>query len=281
MRRKEIAALRSELTAWKEQASDRPGRVLHDMITEAETLIPRLDGLKRLNPTDEILQLHDELGNLIAVLADKCSRVPFLARLVWLMYEIRNSHQMRLHTPLHKGRDYFNIGYVSVAQGKIRLGIRLVALALIEDIYFWQDKTLEQVRESNAYQFLVMHGCDERIATLLKKRVEMYRESRRLLYHPEEILDVDFKLCELLYGVDGQTGLDTAFLEAKLDQASKETDPNKKGRLWEGIAHFLMSQVDGVSVVYRRKRTRTSDIDVLCRVESRGRGRHRAPRWSL
>jgi hypothetical protein len=265
-----LPLVRDRIPSWTERlrrgGKDEQCVVLQEVVVESEELMQNFDEFEKLDPTDEILKLHDQVGLFVTAMVSAFCHVPLVARLVWRMLQITSQYQVRIERPVHRGRDYYNAGLLLANQGDLHRGAKLVVLALIEDIYFWKD--LGRVKESCSYQFLVRNGYDERIATRLHEKIRSYWDTGTALWHPEDILYLDPEMTSLLRRRIPDVGLSLAHLSAKVEKVSCEIDSQKKGPLLEELAHALLSQVDGVRVLGRHERTETSDVDVLCRVES-------------
>lgn len=179
-------------------------------------------------------------------------------------YDLRCKQQDRSGQILHKGAELFNAGLCRHHEGREEAAIRLVTLALIEDVMHFA--SLEEVKGSNAYAFLAgVYGIEtaDRLAALAHDQ----RQKRGQVPFPEEVLYLCREHEDSIppFPARVQYRVNRVLLE-KLRGEADDPVARKTGKAWERLVLYLMSGIEGVQFWESRRLTRSSEIDLVFRI---------------
>jgi hypothetical protein len=205
------------------------------------------------------------LGNFLSsfcLIVGFTSDYSILLSRIQKLYIIICEEQINNAKAIHKGRELYNEGLINYHHGKKQLGIRLITLALIEDILHGDVKI---AKTSLAYRFLASNVYNEYTANYICERLtNRISKMHNDIMFPEEVLNAEDHI-EVIPGFASEYFIyNPVQYKLLLNQLQKNDD--KTGRNLEVLIQHLFSSIIGLQFMTDRLRTSSSELDLIYRI---------------
>lgn len=230
---------------------------------EGDQIDKALDSLSDFS--EENIDICHKLGDFLAFLIPYFRyNLSALRGRIEKLYYVQCEQQKKNGSPRHKGRDLYNWGLTLYLEGQKEAGVRLITLALIEDIYH---NGLNWATRSNAYRFLAANIYNENtvklVAEEIKKRIKVIKGQKEVFF-PEEILNHCDHLTIIPFPISHYFVLNpiqyTCLLKSLL------ADTKNDGRSLEELVKHLFGSIVGLYFIKKRLPTNSSEFDLIYQI---------------
>lgn len=212
------------------------------------------------------LKLSGFLANLVRVSPNGMFGLQGILR---KLYATRCKKQKTLGKRLHKALELHNEGILLLATGKKNTGVRMVTLALIEDMLHPDPEKPNWELESHAFRFLATKVYNEAITKgiwyELKSRIDELSiiKKDQEIWYPDEVLDLKDHLAVLPGIANELVCINDEYYKELLDELSNNDDT---GKHLETLVKHLFSSITGSQLIDTRVLTKSSELDLVFRI---------------
>jgi len=215
--------------------------------------------------SEENANVCNELGNVFAFLIQFFRyNLSALTGRIEKIYHLQCEQQKSSGHPCHKGRDLYNWGLALYLDGQKEAGVRLITLALIEDIYHNQHNWAVR---SNAYRFLAANVYNESTTKLvageIEKRIKAVLNQNKAVFYPEDILNDGDHLAIFPFPISHYFALNPVQYTCLLESLE---NANNDGASLEELVKHLFGSIVGLYFIDQRLRTNSSEFDLIYQI---------------